>query len=249
MYGIAVLGRTTEAGLAEPGRQMLGLHHRAIANDDCPLQGVAHFTHIARPGVVLKCVEHGLADPCDLSSVFSVHVLKQSLYQIGDVFFVFAQRWHVNVKNIEAIERSLRNSPWATASSGTLLVAARTRTSTVVSTLLPSRRSLLSSSTRSSLACVATGISPISSSSRVPPSASSKHPVRRSKAPVKAPFSWPNISLSIRVSGMAARLIGTNGLFRRGLSSWTVRATNSLPVPLAPVISTEAVLGATISMR
>ena len=28
-----------------------------------------------------------------------------------------------------------------------------------------------------------------------------------------------------------------------------VRATSSLPVPLAPVISTEAVLGATISIR
>ena len=34
----------------------------------------------------------------------------------------------------------------------------------------------------------------------------------------------------------------------RGLRSWIVRATSSLPVPLAPVISTEAVLGATISM-
>ena len=95
---------------------------------------------------------------------------------------------------------------------------------------------------------MATGISPISSSSKVPPSASSKHPVRRSSAPVKAPFSWPKISLSISVSGIAAQLMGTNGLPRRGLSSCTVRATSSLPVPLAPVINTDAVLGATISM-
>ena len=48
------------------------------------------------------------------------------------------------------------------------------------------------------LGLCATGISPISSSNSVPPSASSKHPVRRSKAPVKAPFSWPKISLSIK---------------------------------------------------
>jgi len=79
--------------------------------------------------------------------------------------------------------------------------------------------------------------------------ANSKQPVRRSIAPVNAPFSWPKISLSIKVSGMAAQLIGMKGLVRRGLRSWIVRATNSLPVPLAPVIKTEAVLGATCSIR
>ena len=63
------------------------------------------------------------------------------------------------------------------------------------------------------------GISPISSSSSVPLSASSKQPVRRSSAPVKAPFSWPKISLSISVSGIAAQLMATNGLFLRGESS------------------------------
>src|SRR5579871_62067 len=52
---------------------------------------------------------------------------------------------------------------------------------------------------RSSLACVAAGISPISSSSSVPFCATSKHPARRSEAPVKEPFSWPNSSLSISV--------------------------------------------------
>ncbi len=94
------------------------------------------------------------------------------------------------------------------------------------------------------------GISPISSSRIVPPSASSKHPVRRSNAPVKAPFSWPKISLSIKVSGIAAQLIATKGLIRgAGSTRCIVRATNSLPVPLAPVISTEAVLGATSSIR
>ena len=69
------------------------------------------------------------------------------------------------------------------------------------------------------------------------------------QAPVNAPFSWPKISLSISVSGMAEQLMATNGLFLRGLSSWMVRATISLPVPLSPVISTDAVLGATISTR
>ena len=48
---------------------------------------------------------------------------------------------------------------------------------------------------------------------------------------------------------MAAQLMATNGFALRGLSEWMVRATNSLPVPLSPVMSTEAVLGATISIR
>ena len=52
-------------------------------------------------------------------------------------------------------------------------------------------------------------MSPISSSSTVPFCASSKHPARRSTAPVNAPFSWPNSSLSISVSGMAAQLMAT----------------------------------------
>jgi len=39
---------------------------------------------------------------------------------------------------------------------------------------------------------------------------------------------------------MAAQLIGTYGAARRGDSSCIVRATSSLPVPLSPVITTEA---------
>ena len=71
---------------------------------------------------------------------------------------------------------------------------------------------------RSSLACVGRGISPISSSNSVPCCASSKQPARRSEAPVKEPFSCPNSSLSISVSGSAAQLMAMNGPCRRGLS-------------------------------
>ena len=44
-------------------------------------------------------------------------------------------------------------------------------------------------------------MSPISSRNSVPPSASSKRPFFRCSAPVNAPFSWPNSSASIRLSG------------------------------------------------
>ena len=51
------------------------------------------------------------------------------------------------------------------------------------------------SSTRSSLACSSTGISPISSRKSVPWSATSNFPARSARASVKAPLTWPNSSL------------------------------------------------------
>ena len=45
----------------------------------------------------------------------------------------------------------------------------------------------------------------------MPPSASSNLPRRAEVAPVKAPFSWPNSSLSISSVGIAAQLTFTNG--------------------------------------
>ncbi len=84
----------------------------------------------------------------------------------------------------------------------------------------------------------------ISSSSSVPPLASSNLPMRRATAPVKAPFSWPNSSLSSRSSGMAAQLIEMKGVSARLDWAWRYLAITSLPVPLSPVISTLASDGA-----
>src|SRR5215208_8368552 len=47
---------------------------------------------------------------------------------------------------------------------------------------------------------------------------------------------------------MAEQLISTNALSRRELRSWIARAASSLPVPVAPVTSTEASVGATRSI-
>ena len=55
-------------------------------------------------------------------------------------------------------------------------------------------------------------MSPISSRKIVPPSASSKRPFLSRIAPVKAPFTWPNSSLSSSDSGSAPQLTGTNSL-------------------------------------
>ncbi len=79
----------------------------------------------------------------------------------------------------------------------------------------------------------------------MPPSAISKRPLRSARASVKAPRTWPNISLSNRVEEMPPRLTLTNGPSWRRLLRWIASATSSLPVPLSPVISTEASVGAT----
>ena len=81
-----------------------------------------------------------------------------------------------------------------------------TRTSTLMVLGLPSRSNSPVSSTRSSLACTSSGSSPISSRKSVEPSATSKRPTWRVRAPVKAPFSWPNSSLSTSPDGSAAQL-------------------------------------------
>ncbi len=77
-------------------------------------------------------------------------------------------------------------------------------------------------------------MSPTSSRKSVPPSAASNLPLRRAKAPVKAPFSWPNSSDSSRLSVRAAQETATKGPPARVLSWWTARARTSLPLPDSP---------------
>ena len=65
----------------------------------------------------------------------------------------------------------------------------------------------------------------------MPPCASSKRPSCRATAPVKAPFSWPNSSLSASDSVSAAQLSATKGPAARRDLRWMRAATSSLPVP------------------
>src|SRR5205085_764171 len=84
-------------------------------------------------------------------------------------------------------------------------VAATTRTSTLISLLLPSLVNCASCRTCSSLAWSAAFISPISSRKIVPVSACSNLPMRVMAAPVNAPSSWPNSSLSRSSAGGGER--------------------------------------------
>ena len=118
-------------------------------------------------------------------------------------------------------------------------MAAMMRTSTVRVVRLPTRWISPVSSARSNLTWVSSGSSPTSSRKMVEPSASSKRPIWRSKAPVKAPFSWPNSTDSTRFSGIAPQLTVWSCFLPRGEAAWIAWATISLPEPLSPSISTE----------
>src|SRR5258708_2220264 len=109
-------------------------------------------------------------------------------------------------KTFKRKKRSDRNFCSLTIPSKSRFVAAIKRASVRSVVELPRRSNSLSCSTRSSLLCNSRGISPISSRNIVPPLATSKRPRRWAIAPVNAPLSCPNSSLSSKPVGMAAQL-------------------------------------------
>jgi hypothetical protein len=62
--------------------------------------------------------------------------------------------------------------------------------------------------------------------------AASNAPARVATAPVNAPFSCPNSSLSSRSAGIAPQSTTTNGPAARALAAWIDSAAASLPVPV-----------------
>ncbi|CSA26348.1 Uncharacterised protein [Vibrio cholerae] len=82
----------------------------------------------------------------------------------------------------------------------------------------------------------------------MPPSARANLPIRARSAPVNAPLTWPNSSLSNRFSGIAAQLTYTRGCRLRFERWCMVRATSSLPTPVSPWIRILNCEGATTSI-
>ena len=70
-------------------------------------------------------------------------------------------------------------------------------------------------------------------------------PNLRETAPVNAPRSCPNSSLSTRASGIAPQFTTKKGFVFRSETPCTARATRSFPVPLSPVMSTVLRLSVT----
>src|SRR5579875_1561929 len=139
-----------------------------MADNYRALDDVAQLAYVAGPGMGSQRLEQLGIRPAHGFFIGACELLYEMLREHGDVFLARAQRWQVDRENVK------RNRPSRKARCKGRLEAASTRTSMGISTVPPSRRSLRSSSTRNSRACRSSFISVISSSSRVPPSASSK---------------------------------------------------------------------------
>lgn len=167
---------------------------------------------------------------------------------VKEVTFTFDPReaWYPRQRNIKysQSDRSSRNVRSATIDRKSRFVALTTRISTFRGRLSPKTSKVWSCNTRSSFTWQDSSKSPISSKKIVPLFAISKRPTRSMYASVKAPFLCPNISLSKRLWESPPRFTFTKASFDRGLFAWIASAISSLPVPLSPVIKTEAFVGA-----
>ncbi len=140
-----------------------------------------------------------------------VHLVHHGFGHYRQVFNVIAQRRHVNVEDIEPViqigaQMAFRNGVVGIAICGrqhshvNVLFGARSKTAQFA--LFKYTQQLGLGALRHFANFV---------QQQLPPAASSKQPARRSTAPVNEPFSWPKISLSISVSGIAAQLTADEG--------------------------------------
>ena len=184
-----------------------------------------------------------------MARVLLIHLVHHGLGHHLQIFHVLAQRRHVNVKHIQPVKQIRAQMPMR---HRILRIAIRRGQHAHIHVLLgarsqPAQFPLFQHAQQLGLRADR-HLAQFIQQQRSALSASSKHPARRSTAPVNAPFSCPKISLSISVSGIAAQFTARNGRPLRGLRSCSVRATISLPVPLSPVIRTETFDGAICSI-
>src|SRR3954470_12726446 len=186
-----------------------GIDHRASGQQHRAVHRVFQLADIAAPLMHLQQVDGCrrqvlLRQPVGLG-VFLGEVGRQG----DDVGRPLAQRRQAQVDDVEAEIKVFAEPAGARLFLQLAVGRGEHAESTLTGWLPPTRSISRSWIARSSFACRRISISLISSSSRVPPLASSNLPTRRATAPVKAPFSWPNSSLSSRCSGMAAQLTAT----------------------------------------
>src|SRR5260370_42108520 len=71
--GISIICRGPHRSVAESWRQVLGLDHGPFADNHRAFQCVPQLTHVSRPSVISKSIEHGFADGGYAAGVFRVH--------------------------------------------------------------------------------------------------------------------------------------------------------------------------------
>ena len=170
---------------------------------------VLELPDVAGPVVLADRDQRVGREALDLAAVLLGVLGEQGLGDDEHVVAALAQRRQVEVDHVEAVVEVLAEvAGLRSRSSRSRLVAATTRMSTFSGLVSPTLSTTRSCSARSSFTCRLSGSSPISSRNSVPLSASWNLPGRVAMAPVKAPRTWPNSSLSIRFSGMAPQLTG-----------------------------------------
>ena len=155
-----------------------------------------------------------------------------------------AQRRHPDRKDVQPIEQIFPNEPSAIRCPRSRCVAAMIRVSSEIDRGSPSRSIVRSSITRSSLTCTSAGRSPISSRKIVDPAASSSGDLFRPGRRCRRLFPRPNSSLSMSVAGRAA-VHADQRPVTTGAQFVDLRREQLFPVPVSPINSTVAFVGAT----
>ena len=131
--------------------------------------------------------------------------------------------------------RSSRKRRAATAARRLRLVAATTRTSTRTVAVPPTRSNVALLERAQDLGLQRQRqVADLVEEDRAAVAPPRTCPSLRPAAPVNAPFSWPNSSVSSSASGIAAQLIATNGPSLRGLRACTRAREQLLAGPALP---------------
>src|SRR5439155_15140421 len=183
-----------------------------LADVALPVVGVERGTRLARE--VRRLLAHG--ERC---------LDEEVLGEREDVLRAVAQRRELDREDVEAVvevaaEESLTDQLLEVAvGAGDHLHVDAPRAVGATGVIVPSSR------TRRSATCSPGLASPTSSRKMQPPLASTKRPARFSVAPVNAPRTWPNSSLSRRWSEIAPRFTATKRPRRDRLRAWMACAT------------------------
>ena len=188
-------------------------------HNDGALDPVFEFPHVAAPRMSLDRGKRPGAEAANGALEFRSETSQEIAGEQHRVAGPFAQRRNLHADLVEPVEKILAE-PAVVDQLRQVLVRGADHADVDLDRPGARRpaRSPGSCRKRSSFTCSGGGMSPISSRNSVPPVAARTCRSSASRAPVNAPFSWPNSSLSSSVSGIAAQLIATNGPFARGLS-------------------------------
>ena len=181
----------------------------ARADDHGAFDNVAQFTRVAGPRARLQGLQAGVIDTANLLGVGAGEVAHEMIDQRRQIFETLGQSRQHDGEHIEPVIQVLSQAPLEDRVAE-IAIGGRQHPHVERDVAAPADASEFAVLDDAQQLGLQLGfISPISSSSSVPPLASSKHPARRWSAPVKAPRSWPKSSLSSRPSGSAAQLIAT----------------------------------------